>query len=58
VTLGILAALGMGPLPATVGSPTATAKVDEEAPKAASSKNGHEHAQEEEVEAEERVLVA
>jgi hypothetical protein len=58
VTLGILAALGMGPLPATVGSPTATAKVDEEAPKSAgSSKVGHEHAHEEEEE-EERVLVA
>lgn len=48
----------MGPLPATVGSPTATAKVDEAAaPKAgASSKVGHEHAREEEEE--ERVLVA
>ena len=55
VTLGILAALGMGPLPATVGSPTATAKVDEAAlaKGAASSKVGHEHDEEEE-----RVLVA
>lgn len=57
VTLGILAALGMGPLPATVGSPTATAKVDEAAlaKGVASSKVGHEHDQEVE---EERVLVA
>lgn len=55
VTLGILAALGMGPLPATVGSPTATAKVDEAAlaKGAASSKVGHEHDEEQE-----RVLVA
>lgn len=58
VTLGILAALGMGPVPATLGSsPTASAKVDEGALKAGSSKVGHEHAEEEE-EAEERVLVA
>lgn len=65
MTLGILAALGMGPVPATLsGSPTAdTAKVDEVlgAPKgAAASKNGHEHVGEEDGVAvpEERALVA
>lgn len=64
VTLGILAALGMGPVPATLsGSPTAdTAKVDEVGASkgAAASKNGHEHVGEEDGVAvpEERALVA